>query len=1193
MGPAQIISSMSAFLHTTTRILADWLSDRLPRINDNWWNECVIDRLSHHQRERAIAEGVTTLVQLDLSALLRIADRSWYEIRSRFYLIQAERDCLKAMVGVRNNWAHCAGEIPGKDAIISDLGKMIQFSQKFGASNEVCQKMQNFMEELSSTIIGTPSLSLSNKEELPKKSSTSTETQITERSLVYLVSDPNKKGMVFSVNKIDGNIKYEVFINDSIQIFYSGQIMPADVLPVQSIAELGLLKSNLTAYQLKYPASTSLYSLNAARIDFVPYQFRPALKMIRSDVPRLMIADSVGVGKTIEAGLILKEMQARNDVGNVLIICPKPLVAERKWELEMKRFDEDFIPIDGPSFRQIIADIERDGVWPDRYNRAIIPYSLLGKEALFGTGQKNRVRSSRTAAGLIDLSPAPHFDMVIVDEAHHIRNSGTQTYAAVKYFCDHADAVIFLTATPLQTGDHDLFTLLNVLRPDVILDEETFRMMARPNPLINKAVHVIRAEASDWTNVAMSYLAEAALTQWGQAVIEPNPTYQSVIKMLSQKELSREDRIQLISDVESLHSFSGMINRTRRQDIQDFCVRRSFTCETNFTPNQRELHDELLAFEENALSLLHESSSIRFMMSTIKRQAASCIFGLAPFIRAIINRRLSQIWDDPEADADDMILDNASYNAFNAAAKHLLELADSLPEDDPKLESLLAIVNDKQKQQNNKIILFSTFKHTLAYIRERLIKTGLRIAQVDGSVKDEERYILRSRFELDRNDKDSIDIMLFTEVGSEGLDYQFCNTMINYDLPWNPMRIEQRIGRIDRRGQKSDVVSIYNMITSDTVDAEIYHRCLLRINIFEDSIGECSEILGEINSEIQNIIFDPSLTSEEKKLKLERMADNEIRRIQEMRRLEEEEKQLFGFNLTEYTMSRDIQEAENPWITSDAIQFLVEEYLRKIIREGSFLLGEGPLKTLRLSADARHILLEDLKKLPTSRSVVRRNWEAYLKSSKPNCVVTFDSLCAQQNRNAFFITNIHPLAKQAAEYFDITDVLYFGAEVSGSDLKPGVYPFAIFAWEYKGYKPQRKLKGICADPDVQSELLHIIKTAAVVSFDTLQYKGAWDALEGSHMRIWKEAKDEHRLEAEASFRYKSESLSNNFASRSRILRQQIAEISDDSIRRMRRSELENVEAKYNLQLNSLRQETDKADIHVRLLVHGVLFAKEA
>ena len=105
--------------------------------------------------------------------------------------------------------------------------------------------------------------------------------------------------------------------------------------------------SYLTALQIRYPGLSTLYSLNAARVDFIPYQFRPVLRFIRSDRPRLLIADGVGVGKTIEAGLILRELQARRDIRSILIICPRPLVTERKWQNEMKRFEERFTHLDG------------------------------------------------------------------------------------------------------------------------------------------------------------------------------------------------------------------------------------------------------------------------------------------------------------------------------------------------------------------------------------------------------------------------------------------------------------------------------------------------------------------------------------------------------------------------------------------------------------------------------------------------------------------------------------------------------------------------------------------------------------------------------------------------------------------------------------------------------------------------------
>ena len=237
-------------------------------------------------------------------------------------------------------------------------------------------------------------------------------------------------------------------------------------------------------------------------------------------------------------------------------------------------------------------------------------------------------------------------------------------------------------------------------------------------------------------------------------------------------------------------------------------------------------------------------------------------------------------------------IDDNNADILAKLGQRMIELAENLPEEDPKIDSVIEIIKEKQGYENNKIILFSSFRRTLDYVENKLANCGFRVAQINGDVKDENRRYLKERFEKSREDSEALDILLFSEVGSEGLDYQFCNLMINYDLPWNPMRIEQRIGRIDRRGQKSDVVNIYNTITAGTVDADIYERCLLRIGVFERSIGECESILGEIGVMVEKIAIDTTLTDNERRIKLEQMADNEIRKMQELVKLEDEEKEL-------------------------------------------------------------------------------------------------------------------------------------------------------------------------------------------------------------------------------------------------------------------------------------------------------------
>lgn len=1187
MDTQMIISSMNFFLHEASKTMLNWLNTLLPMVTDNWWDECVKTSLTFTQHEIAIEKGYSKLSDFDLAALLRIANKSWYNLQTVMFLPSHERETVRKMISVRNNWAHCITELPGKDVILQDLNILLAFTEQFDGGKDTCDKINRFID-----FIEQPdSLNLehshieSNDSGEADVTTTKSTASIHENSLVYLVSDPKINGVVMSLKNLGDITQYNVFVNNEIKQYYTGQIALVEKSAGYNWISLTEMRSYLTAYQINNPSSQNLYSLNSARIDFVPYQFRPALKMIHADEPRILIADSVGVGKTIEAGLIIKELEARSDLERVLVICPKPLVAERKLELEMKRFDEEFIPLDGATLRQIISDTDRDGDWPVRFNKAIIPYSILDSKVYNGEiGRRNRI------FGLSELDPEPHFDLVIVDEAHHIRNGSDDkekafAYKCTKYFCDHADAIVMLTATPLQTSDNDLFTLLNVLRPDIVVDKDTFEMMSRPNANISRAVHLVRAMEEGWNEKASTELLDLQKTQWGDNVIAENPLYNDILRRLESNEIDREERVKLISDIESLHSFGTMLNRTRRRDIQDFCVRRSHTVSTSFTEYQQTLHDELLYFEHEALSTLHNANSVAFMISTIRRQAASCIFGLAPYIRDIISRRLMQLDYDPDSLINDV--DEKSLNTISSLAKKVLMLADKLPEKDPKFEETYVIIRKKQEQSNNKIMIFSTFRHTLSYLKRKLSECGLRVEQIDGSVKDDTRYELKSRFELSRENEYAIDILLFTEVGSEGLDYQFCDMMINYDLPWNPMKIEQRIGRIDRRGQLSDVVNIYNIITEGTVDADIYHRCLMRIGVFERSIGDCEEILGQIASGIDYIVYDTNLTDEERNIKLEQMADNEVRKMQELNRLEEEEKELFGFDLTELTTSHEIKKAESPWISGYFLQKLIENYITAIVGKGQYIIGESSLKTIRLSASARQILRDDLKKLTGGRNALRRSWQNYLSGNKPNHSITFDPETASKERDSFFITAMHPLAKQAAKYYSHRESAYLHLQLHTSEIPSGQYVFSVYAWQYTGYNTYTKLITVCENEKIAVELPFLLEDAdSSESKPNGQFN--WSSIENHHVSMWLEAREKHKSEIKALEAYKLESITNTFRNRIRSLEQQIKDAYDENIKRMRQSELDTVREKYSRKITEIKEIADKADVLTTLLVNGVI-----
>ena len=1004
--------------------------------------------------------------------------------------------------------------------------------------------------------------------------------------IVFLKSDPSVRGAVVDVLPGSPENRFNVFIDGKVQHFYASQLQ----LEQQSGEDFQRLSRDefhayLTAIQILRPGLSTLYSLNTAGIDFIPYQYRPVLKFIRSDRPRLLIADGVGVGKTIEAGLILRELQARHDIKSVLIICPRPLVAEEKWKRELKRFDEDFQHLDGKLLQYCINEMDLDGEWPEQYQKVILPYSLLDKVLLYGPEGKQRRRRGQ---GLLDLAPPPRFDLVIVDEAHHIRNQDTANHEAVRFFCEHAEAAVFLTATPIQLGSRDLFVLLNVLRPDLILDEESFEHMAEPNPFINQAVDAARSQEQGWTQDTREALDRAAATGWGKSILKENPEFKRIQNQIAEESVTKEERIQLITDIEGLYTFSGILNRTRRRDIGEFTIRKPQAVEVELTADQAELHDALLETQAEIFRTLHGDRNVKFMMTTLRRQLASCLYGLEPMLEDILSRHLDELaWT--EADVTGSTPLEGTITQIQDQIQVILEKAKSINSRDQKLEALRGVIQERQHLPNNKIMLFSSFRHTLAYLYTHLKADGIRVGMIHGGVADEERLELRNRFEKPRIAHDSLDLMLFSEVGCEGLDYQFCDCMVNYDLPWNPMRIEQRIGRIDRNGQQSESVTIINLITPGTVDAEIYDRCLLRIGVFESALGGSEKILGEITQQIYSIAENFTLTDAERREKFQQLEDNQIRSVQEQERLEERELELFGLRLPKDQMQQDIDDASSFWLTPASIQRLVTLYLRQQLQtDQEFVLGERHLKTLRLSGEARNILLSDFQQLSRERNPIYREWEKWLKGTDPLLSITFEADCRRDHPEVTLINIVHPLVKQAAKMLNIKSDVVTTLKVQTQEVPAGRYKFAIYQWHFHGIKEDLALKSITLDEKLTPHLDQLLEKAVDYEDWENSEPFAWDELDKQHYQLWTESLEKHRQNTRELAEYRRESLSTSHEARINLLEYQRAQVDDPNIQRMRMYQIANAEADYNRYIQELDAAMAKADITTELVAYGIL-----
>lgn len=409
---------------------------------------------------------------------------------------------------------------------------------------------------------------------------------------VALRSDPARIGVITGITPSNRETRLSVFIDGRLETLYVSQVMRADLTPGAVRATLSEFNARLTALQLAEPSIANLYSLQAGRIDFIPYQFRPVLKFIRADRPRMLVADEVGVGKTIEAGLLLRELQARRPLRSVLVVCSKALVVEEKWHREMRRFDEEFVTLGSDELRYCLDQSDLEGEWPDRYSRAILPFSLVNERLLQGYPARGGARGP----GLSTLDTPPRFDLLIVDEAHNARNTDTSLHQGLRILADNAEAVVLITATPVQLGTGDLFSLLNLLRPDLVIDRPTFERMAEPNEAIYAAIAAIQGAAPGWQDVAIGQLNEAAGTDWGRVMLAPSPEYRNLVAA-TRGATSDDDRVRLIRPAEAMHSFSSMISRTRRRDIGNFTSRKARTVEVPFTPEQKAVHDDLLALQ--------------------------------------------------------------------------------------------------------------------------------------------------------------------------------------------------------------------------------------------------------------------------------------------------------------------------------------------------------------------------------------------------------------------------------------------------------------------------------------------------------------------------------------------------------------------------------------------------------------------
>lgn len=602
------------------------------------------------------------------------------------------------------------------------------------------------------------------------------------------------------------------------------------------------LALTLSYAKLSHPLSDMLYSFAASKTVFRPYQFVPVLKLLNSPSGRLLIADEVGLGKTIEAGLIWTELEQRERLRRVLVLAPAALV--QKWRAEMRRrFDR---PIE-------IADLARV--------RDFATESSRGRDEEFHAVMS--LQALRRADDVLEKLQEvnPHFDLVIVDEAHAMRNRGTSTHALGQLLSDWADTLVFLSATPLNLGREDLFNLMNLLDAEQFDDPVTFQSQLEPNKVLNAVLRELaRAEQEDPRKL-LAKLSEIHDMSLGDAVTA-RPDYEVLRTLLDRREpLDARDRARAKRLINELNTLSSVFTRTRKVDVPDAkAEREARKIDVKWTDEER-------AFYNGVKRLYMAKAKERriptgFAMQMPLRQAASCI----PAMRQMLSRTdfegvTVEITEDGDEEGYGVPADQMTAEEYQAVMGLDVPITH-----DSKFEALRDRLLEARAHGMRQAMVFSFFRGTLNYLGDRLAD-DFSVRVLTGSTKMAEREVIMEDFRAGK-----FELLLLSQVGSEGLDFEFCNVLVNYDLPWNPMQVEQRIGRLDRFGQKHPKIFIYNMHIPGTIETDIFERLYHRIGVFTESIGELEPILRDELEHWTNELMDPNLNDAQRLQQTDRIA---------------------------------------------------------------------------------------------------------------------------------------------------------------------------------------------------------------------------------------------------------------------------------------------------------------------------------
>lgn len=698
---------------------------------------------------------------------------------------------------------------------------------------------------------------------------------------VRLKDDPSRGGMITGINAISRNRRYwEVMLADGTGTtkFAESQLEAATsrIDPLEELAQGRFtdpdrLRRSILHHRLTGRLRDMIYSIDATDTDFHAYQFKPVVKLLASPSQGLLIADEVGLGKTIEAGLVWTELVARFDASRLLVICPKSLT--EKWRMELRqKFSVDARIVDA---RGLLDALRDDGETGEGFALVASLSAVRPPKDWEDDDKSVRAALCRHLSDS-ESNPRPLFDCVIFDEAHHLRNRDTQAHTFARTAMRVADYKLLLSATPINLRSEDLQTLLALLDPDTFDSEYAFSVLNEENRPLVQARDLVLNQCTPFAD-----LVQTLRTIPRGDMLKIERQLDNLQRELAQPGLKdgHDLRVRIAAMLEEMSLLGTIVNRTRRRDVNDLQVKREVDdLRWDMTDEERSFYDAVSdVVRQHAFEL---DASERFLLATPQRLIASSL--AAAFAHwASLTPNYSEDEEDEE--------DNRRRGRAGPLSAKLAELCQSsnyglaLELDDTKYATLRNAIAQHGARGDDKLIVFSTFRTTLDYLARRLRADGVEIEVMHGGIKDDRSTIV-ARFA----ERSGSCVLLTSEVGGEGLDMQFCRALINYDLPWNPMKVEQRIGRIDRIGQTAERINVLSLIARNTIEERIYDRLYLRLLTIQQTLGAFEAVLGNEISDLEARLLDPRLTSNEKETEIERSAMALINRQKQIEKLEEE-----------------------------------------------------------------------------------------------------------------------------------------------------------------------------------------------------------------------------------------------------------------------------------------------------------------